>query len=135
MRLQYEPASEPFSLVSQARLQIQYGGAGDARRFSGPVDCCRQAEPFPGARLYNSLYRGVISLYRVIIKLVWRGVLDTPGLVAQGTRAAFLAPSTAAGRHAPFPGQGCITRLYGGVVKLVRRSVLGTPGLVGECLR
>jgi hypothetical protein len=29
----------------KARLQIQYGGAGEARRFSGPVDCLKQVRP------------------------------------------------------------------------------------------
>jgi len=35
----------------------RFSGAGDARRFSGPVDCCRQARTFPGAGLYNSFVR------------------------------------------------------------------------------
>jgi hypothetical protein len=31
----------------KARLQIQYGGTGEARRFSGPVDCLKQVRNLP----------------------------------------------------------------------------------------
>ena len=37
---------QPMEAI-KARLQIQYGGTGEARRFSGPVDCLKQVRNLP----------------------------------------------------------------------------------------
>lgn len=46
---------QPMEAI-KARLQIQYGGAGDARRFTGPIDCLKQVVRTLGVR--RGLYRG-----------------------------------------------------------------------------